>query len=500
MSLSADQAWQSIQGRVRELEALSGAMGVLEWDQQVWMPRGGAEYRGQQQALLQGLAHERVAAPEVGDWLGALRADAGTAADPVRRAALRNLGRSHARAVQVPADLVRAMAEASSRGFADWMTAREADDFAPFAASLTELVRLQRQKVACFAPAAHPYDHLVGEYDPGATTADLRALFVRLEEHLAGFVQAATTSGVAPAALNLEVPVEAQRRLSMRIIKALGFDLGCGRLDESEHPFSMGIGPKDVRLTTHYKPSDLLSSLGGTIHECGHGMYEQGLPEAMAGTTLRAAAGFGLHESQSRFWENMIGRSQAFCEWLAPMVREEVPGSTVSADQLYGAANCVRASLIRIEADEATYNLHILVRFQLETALLEGALEVADLPAAWDAAYQRLLGVRAPSPKKGVLQDVHWSAGLFGYFPSYTIGNLYAAGFTRAMEAALPGMWTQVERGEFQDILGWLRTHVHQRGHEVDPPQVYSDAAGPGDPVDDLMAHLRRRHGALHGL
>jgi carboxypeptidase Taq len=258
------------------------------------------------------------------------------------------------------------------------------------------------------------------------------------------------------------------------------------------------MGRNDVRLTTHLYEDDLLGGLTGTIHEAGHGMYEQGLPADLAGTSIAAAAGMGLHESQSRFWENVIGRSLPFFEWLVPLIKQHFPDDNLSPADWYGHANRVERSLIRIQADEATYNLHIIIRFELELALLSGELSVADLPDAWNAAYRDLLGVSPDSPNDGVLQDVHWSNGLFGYFPSYTIGNLYAASFRYQMQDDVPDMWTNVADGDFGPVLAWLRDKVHRHGHSLDAPDIFRAAVGDRDPVADLMAHLNERQAALN--
>ncbi len=299
--------------------------------------------------------------------------------------------------------------------------------------------------------------------------------------------------------LDLHVPHATLDQLNRSVVAALGFRMDDGRLDASQHPFTVGMHPGDVRLTTHSYETDLLGTLSGTIHETGHGLYEQGMPADLRGTGLCAAAGVGLHESQSRFWENHIGASAPFFAWLAPQLAAAL-GQGPKPWELYAAANRVQPSLIRVKADEATYNLHIIARYELEKQLIEGSLAVDELEEAWDAAYERLLGVRPTSPVEGVLQDVHWSSGYLGYFPSYTIGNLYAASFEAALVDAIPGMWEQVRDGDFGAILGWLRTHVHARGARVDAPQVFAEAVGDRDPVADLVRHLYRRHGNLLGL
>jgi carboxypeptidase Taq len=492
---NTEAAWAQIKGRVGELEALDEVAQLLEWDQQTMMPSGGAPHRGKHLATISGLQHSRLADPSVSDWLDTL---SGTE-DPDQLAAARNLRRRHDRAVRVPVSLVQRLAEASNEGFGTWLQAKAADDFSIFEPSLVKLVALRREEVAHLGPAAHPYDHLLDLFDPGSTTAQLQPMFARLSHELADFIQQVGALD-GPAPLTEAYSVKGQAELSERILAKIGFRTQDGRLDIAAHPFTVSMGTGDVRLTTRYQADELLSGLGSTIHEAGHGMYEQGLPKHWAGTGLAQAAGMGMHESQSRFWENIIGRSEPFIQWMAPIMQEIWPDKQISAEHLYGAANRVQPSLIRVEADEATYNLHIVIRFELELALLAGELEVCDLPEAWASAYERVLGIRPPGPAQGVLQDVHWSAGLFGYFPSYTIGNLYAASFRFKMEEDLPDLWAQVGAGEFQAVLDWLRAHVHALGHSMDAPEIFAHAVGNRDPVADLMAHLKNRHGALYGL
>ena len=490
---STDAAWTALKDRITELEALGGVVQLLEWDQQTMMPSGGAPHRGIQLATITGLMHDKLSDPAVGQWV----ADLGNTTDPICKAAVRNIGRDHDRAVKVPTRLVAEIAAASNAGFGDWMKAREANDFGPFQAALERLVELRREEISHLGAAENPYDHLLDQYDPGSTTAQLQPMFARLRRELAGFLD--DVKGAAgPAAVQGAWDVAVQKRFSDEVIDAMGFRLNDGRLDASEHPFTVGMGTGDVRLTTHLYEDDLLGGLTGTIHEAGHGMYEQGLPSAHAGTGLASAAGMGLHESQSRFWENVIGRSLPFFEWLVPRIHAHFPGDTLSPQDWFGHANRIERSFIRVQADEATYNLHIIIRFELELALLAGELSVAELPEAWNQAYTDLLGITPRNPNEGVLQDVHWSNGLFGYFPSYTIGNLYAASFRFQMEEDLPQMWTDVARGEFTPILDWLRDRVHRHGHMLDAPQIFTQAVGDRDPVDDLMAHLRGRQGALY--
>jgi len=493
-------AWSRIQAHVHDIEALSGVAGLVQWDQQTYQPAKGGQHRAAHMSALMAILHQRLTDSAYGDALQELGedVDAGTATQ-IQVAAHRKLSRAHHRASRVPEDLVRALAAAQSTGFAAWMAAREAEDFAPFAPALEELIRLKRESAACLADDGKLYDVLLQEYDSDARAEDLAATFGRLRAELVPFVKAVAERPTPPA-LDITVDPDGLFRLSERILAAMGFDLSSGRLDRAQHPFTVGIGPQDVRLTTHTYADDILGTLKGTIHEGGHGLYEQGLDPTLAGTGLMTAAGVGIHESQSRFWENIIGGSRPFCSWLAPIMAEELPGCGISADQLYAAANRVVPSLIRVKADEATYNLHIIVRFELERALVDGSLAVADLPEAWDQAYEDVVTVRPGSVCDGVLQDVHWSSGLLGYFPTYTVGNLMAASLKKAMERDVPDVWHLVGGGEFGPVLDWLRTHVHSRGATADPADIVSDVAGDRDQVADLMDHLRGRHGALVGL
>jgi carboxypeptidase Taq len=488
-----ETTWNAFTGRVAELEALGGVVQLLEWDQQTMMPAGGSAHRGTQLSTITGMMHDRLADPQLGGWLSELADQS----DPVRVAAVRNVRRDHERATKIPTRLVSEIAQASNDGFGAWMTAREADDFAPFQASLERLVDLRKQEIACLGDGDHPYDCLLDQYDPGSTTAQLEPMFARLRSELSAFIQE-VSSGTGPAEVKGQWDVAGQKLFSDHVIRAIGFRLNDGRLDPAEHPFTVGMGTGDVRLTTHYYENDLLGGLTGTIHEAGHGMYEQGLPVAHAGIGVANAAGMGMHESQSRFWENVVGRSLPFFQWLVPLIREQWPNDTTTPDDWYGHANRVERSFVRVQADEATYNLHIIIRFELELQLLTGALSVADLPEAWNAAYTQLLGITPSTPNEGVLQDVHWSNGLFGYFPSYTIGNLYAASFRFQMEQDVPDMWERVAVGDFAPILGWLRDKVHQHGHIMDAPEIFANAVGERDPVADLMNHLRGRQGSLY--
>ncbi|NOY24746.1 MAG: carboxypeptidase M32 [Oligoflexia bacterium] len=495
---TADSAWKQLRDHIQEMDDLANTDGLLSWDEHVWMPPSGGAGRGRQKALLSRLYHQAVISPELGEWLETIASDPTSMQDPVRAASVRNLRHTRDRSLKLPASLVSAKAEATSAGFAAWVQARRDEDFSGFQAPLTHIIDLSRQEAACLGPVSHPYDALIDHYDAGLNLASINALFQPLTTALVDLLD--RIRGATPLARHLlAVPVDAQRRIHRRVVETLGFDLSRGRLDEAPHPFTMGLGPLDVRLTTRYEPDDLMAGLLATVHETGHGLYEQGLPQDLTGTFVDSAASTGVHESQSRFWENVIGRSRPFLAWLVGVVEEE-SGVHADLDKVYTSANRVAPSHIRVEADEVTYNLHIALRTRLEAALIGGELEVPDLPTAWADLAQELLGIRPQKLSEGVLQDVHWSTGLIGYFPSYTLGNIYSAALTERIEADLPDLWDHVAQADLAPILQWQRDQVHTKGHLLDGVALIESICPGRDPVAALVRHLERRHGALYGV
>ncbi len=494
-SLVTETSWDALVDHIGSIETLRGVLGTLGWDEQTMMPPNAQKLRGRQRALLSRLAHDRMTDPRIGDWL----ADLEDAEDPVQRACHRNLGRVYRRERRVPGELVDQLARARSDGFAAWIDAKKHADFSRFAPHLSTLLDLSRRRAEAIDPDRHPYEVLLEEFDPGTSVASLRAMFARLRDGLTPLLSAIATRPQIPV---LDTPLDTtkQKALHSDVAAALGYDFDGGRLDHAEHPFTTGLGQGDVRITTHIMERDLLGGLGSTIHEAGHGLYEQGLPYQHTGTTVAHAASYGLHESQSRFWENFIGRSAPFCRWLATRVEAHFPGAGIDGELLFCASNRVERGLIRVQADEVTYNLHVIVRFELELALFEGTLAVDDLPAAWNARYEEYLGVQPPDDTQGVLQDVHWSGAAFGYFPSYTLGNLYASSLGAKLESELPDLWSRVEAGDFAPVLAFLREHVHQHGHLHEAPDVIHAAVGERDHVDDLLTYLWDRHGTLYGV
>ena len=468
------------------------------------MPPKGSEFRGRQLALLAGLRHERATSPRIGELLAVLEGSALVAeADSGPAAVVRELRRRYDRAVKLPRALVEELARTTSAAHPEWAASRKEDNYARFRPWLEKILLLKREQAQALANGGPLYDALLDEYEPGARSADLAALFTDLGPGLTSLSRAITASGKQTPADLLRKPAspEKQRLFSETVAAAIGFDFDAGRLDTSAHPFCCGIGPGDVRLTTRFRADDLGDALFSTLHEAGHGMYEQGLDPEQHGTPLGEAVSLGVHESQSRLWENLVGRSRPFWDHFFPLARslfrEALAG--MSYDTFFRAINRVAPSLIRTQADEVTYNLHVLVRFELEQALLSGDLKPADLPGAWTAAYQKHLGVTPTSDADGCLQDVHWSSGLFGYFPTYTLGNVFAAQLFAAAREKLGDLDSAFRRGDFTGLLGWLRTHIHRHGQRYPATELIRRATGQPVSSKPLLEGLRRKYGELFG-
>jgi carboxypeptidase Taq len=481
---------------------LTSTSALLGWDQEVCMPPGGGELRSKQLALLAELAHRRATDERVGGWLATCAGDAGLRADAVAAANVQQWRRDFDRATRLPGTLVAELAEVESRAQQEWATARQNSDFAHFRPWLERMVSLQRQKAECLrAPGQPLWDALADLYEPGMNQRELTLLFAPLRQRLTALLDRLRGGRAPTGAFARHEFDEARQEAFVRaVLAAIGFDGRRGRLDRSAHPFCTGAGG-DVRLTTRFHKDNVLDALSSTMHEGGHGLYEQGMLQEHLGTPLGEAASLGIHESQSRLYENQVGRSRAFWSWCRQRAREHlgVAVDPFPAEAIYRDANRVAASLIRVEADECTYNLHVMVRFQLEPQLLSGELPVADLPAAWNAAYQDHLGVAVPDDRRGCLQDVHWSCGLFGYFPTYTLGNLYAAQLAAAAARALGDLDGQLARGEFAPLRGWLREHVHRHGRRHEPAELCRLATGAPLSSEPFLAHLERKLTGVYG-
>ena len=500
--------YRELLAEMREMAVLASVNGTLGWDQEVMMPPAAAGLRGDQSALLSALLHERRTAPALGDLIAACEADAETMADPDAAANLRNLRHDYDRATKLPTELVREMAEVSTLSMSRWREARENGDFAAFAPWLERLVGLNRATAEALGvpPGGELYDALLENYEPGMRAAELDRVFGELRAGLVPLIGELREVGTRPDTAWMDIPlaVDAQVAFNRGVVERMGFDFSGGRLDVSTHPFCESAGPGDTRMTTRYEEKQLLSALHGTMHETGHGLYEQGLPKPERfGEPLAEAASMGIHESQSRMWENLVGRSRPFWEWALPELQRQVGDPAVAAldvDTVYRGLNVVEPGLIRIESDEATYNLHIMLRFDLERALLRGDLAVADLPGAWNERVRADLGLEVPGDKEGVLQDIHWSMGAIGYFPTYTLGNLYAAQLWDALGRDLPDLDDQLRRGEFGGLLGWLRTHVHAHGRRYTAPELCQRATGRPLSHEPLLRYLEGKLRPVYGL
>ena len=488
----------ALRTRMAELSDLQALGALMFWDQNTMMPPNGAAARAEMAATLQRTLHAVETDPELGRLLDALEpwaAGEDPEADDVRL--VHWARRDFEKSVRVPADLAAAITHAKAIGLQAWQEALAADDFSRFQAALERHLELRHRYVECFEGFAHPYDVLLDDFEPGLTTAELRPLLAELREALVPLVAAAgdpeqpRNDGVFSG----ESTIESQRAAVLEMLEAIGYDPDGWRLDPALHPFAQSLATTDIRLTTKYDVRDFGVALYSVLHEFGHGLYEASVDPGLARTTLAEPVSLGVHESQSRMWENVIGRSRPFCAWVLPLLRRHFPGQydAIGPTALYRAVNTVQPSLIRIEADETTYNLHIILRFELELALMEGSLAVRDLPAAWNEATERLLGLPVPTDAEGVLQDTHWGGGLIGYFPTYTIGNLMAAQLWERIEADFDDVADLVERGDLGPLREWLRVNVHHHGRKLYPRELLRRVTGEELRVDPFLGYLRAK-------
>jgi carboxypeptidase Taq len=482
---------------VGEVMDLKHAADLVEWDERVYMPSSGVTVHGEMSATLRRLAHEKFISAALGDAIDAARRETSSEdpdSDTARMVAV--TARDYDKATRVPAEFVAEQASAVSAAQHVWARARAESDFAMFQPHLQKVIDLKRRYVTFFPPADHPYDVLLDEYEPGLKTADVRRLFEQLRPRQVALIRRVGDRPAPPQEF-LRAPY-AESDLwgfAVEVITAFGFDWKRGRQDKSVHPFAMGIGSDDVRITTRWVEGQPLSLLFGTMHEAGHALYEQGVSGAHHRSVLEGGASLGIHESQSRLWENLVGRSRGFWDHFYPALQARSPAlAGVAADDFYAAVNRVEPSLIRVEADEATYNLHVMLRVELELALIEGTLSVADAPAAWNERMQEYLGLTPPDAAKGVLQDIHWSAGLFGYFATYTLGNVIAAQLWSRFAAVHPSRDQDIAGGRFAPLLEWLRRELHQHGRKFEPQELVTRITGsPIDP-EPYLQYLEQKY------
>lgn len=490
---------------VREVSDIESASAVLYWDQSTYMPLGGAAARGRQRATLDRIAHEKLTAPMMGELLEALRPFAAEHPDDSDEAALiRVTRRDYEKATRVPSRFVAERSAHSAASYAAWVKARPAHDFAAVQPYLEKTVDLSRQLADFFPGYDHIADPLIDFADPGMKAETIRALFADLRAELTPLMQAITRHPPADdRCLHRHYPEAAQWAFGQQIIEQFGYDFQRGRQDKTAHPYMTPFSLDDVRITTRVDEHDLSQALFSTLHEGGHALYEQGIHPAYEATSLGRGTSAGVHESQSRLWENQVGRSRGFWEHYYPLLQKTFPGrlDDLSLDQFYRAINKVQRSLIRTDADEVTYNLHVMLRFDLELALLEGELAVRDLPEAWRGRFEADFGIPVPDDRDGVLQDVHWFGGLVGgAFQGYTLGNLLSAQFFSLAMAAHPDIPAQIARGQFATLLNWLRENIYVHGSKYTAPELIERVTGGPLRIDPYMAYLREKYGELYDI
>ena len=502
MARERDSVYELLKNRLATISDLRSAKSLLFWDQQTYMPGGGVAGRAEQMATLSRLAHEMLTDDETKGLL-----DASGEPDPSSEegALLRRALRDYERATKLPAELVAETSRATALAEPDWVRAREESDWPLFAPHLERILDLKREAAEALGYEDHPYDALLDAYEPGAEKARLEIMFQELKEGVLPLIRAVVAKGDGKdraAPLSGAFGEARQEEFGRAVISAFGYDWERGRQDSSVHPFCINFGPGDVRITTRFDGGWLAPALFGTMHEAGHALYEQGVDPSYARTPLGGGTSMGVHESQSRLWENLVGRSRAFWSHYYPKLREvfsEVLGE-IDAREFYGAINVLEPSEIRVEADEVTYNLHILLRFELEVALIEGSLSVADLPAAWNSKMEEYLGVIPKNDSAGVLQDIHWADGLFGYFPTYAIGNVLSVQLFDEAVRAHPEIAEHIREGEFSALLGWLRENVHRHGSRYYPNELVERATGRSLDTAPYLRYLEDKFGELYDL
>lgn len=485
-------SWNRLKETLQRLERLHAVESLLEWDEQVNLPPAAAAYRGRQRAELSALIHREQTAPEIGQWLDALEADREKYSES-DHVVLRFARREYDRETKLPLDFVRHRAESQSHAYHAWLEARHQNDFPAFAPHLEEQIRFARQEAAYLGHEDDAYDYWIDRFDPGMDATTINELFTRLKQTLVPLVRDILGRRPSPPENALHgFPVDRQERFLRSVLNRLGLDFNRTRLDRSPHPFCSG-NRYDTRLTTRFFEDNPMDSLFSSIHEAGHGLYEQGLPEEHLGTALGEAAGMTIHESQSRLWENQVGRSRAFWTYWEPQYRATFPDqlAALDPDQFYRQITAVRLNPIRVDADEVTYNLHIILRFELEQLLFRGDLAVSELPETWNRLSRELLGLTPKNDAEGVLQDVHWSGGAFGYFPSYCLGNMLAAQLWYTAQNQVPNLDESIRRGEYSPLLDWLRQKVHRHGKLYDARKLARRVTGKELGPEDLIRHLK---------
>ncbi len=491
--------------RLTEISHLISALALLGWDQEVYMPKKGAEARSGAIARLSSLAHNAVVALDEDGLLTALKKELDNDHLKGKNAIIvAETWRSFEREKKLPEHFVRELAQTTSRAQGVWAEARQNNNFKLFLPWLAKIIKLKRQEAEYIGYRNSPYDALIDGYEPGMTAEEAWKILTDLKDFLTPFLKKIQVAKgkIKLKSLKGKFPLDQQVAFNRSVVEKIGFDFEAGRIDTTTHPFASGLHPLDVRITTRYRESDFLYSFGSIIHEAGHGLYEQGLPAEHFGTPLAESISLGIHESQSRMWENIVGKSKSFWRYFYPKLQKvfPLPFKKISLEEFYRSINAVTPSLIRTEADEVTYNLHVILRFELEKEMIEGTIDLKDLPQIWKNKMRDYFGITVPNDSFGVLQDVHWSAGLFGYFPTYSFGNLYSAQFFAALHRAIPDLETKMAQGQFTEIREWLRTHIHRHGKAYTASQLVKKVTGEDLTSAYFIDYLKDKYGKIYSL
>ncbi|HMD88332.1 MAG TPA: carboxypeptidase M32 [Anaerolineaceae bacterium] len=500
----ADEKFKKLESSQNEISDLSYAIALLGWDQQTYMPVGGAEDRGDQLASLERILHLKITSDEIGKLLEDLIPYAGQLEPDSDEARLIKITRrDYIKRTKVSPDWVAEYARATTVAETAWEHAKQTSNFVEFQPFLETVVRLKREYAQFFAPFEHVYDPLLDDYEPGLKTTELQAIFDDLRPQQVELIRKIMEKPqVDDSFLHQAFPEQEQWDFGVSILSDMGFDWKRGRQDKSVHPFTTSFGLGDVRITTHFNPNHSMSALFSSMHEGGHALYEQGISPKLRRTPLAGGASMAIHESQSRMWENLVGRSESFWSHYYPRLQQKFSSQLGNVDwfTFYKGINKVEPSLVRVEADEATYNLHIMLRMQLEIAMMEGSLEVKDLPEAWNAGMKEYLGLTPPNNALGVLQDVHWSGGSIGYFPTYTLGNLISVQLWKQIHKDIPDLDRQIGNGQLGNLLDWLRLNIHQHGAKFEPQELVQRVTGSNIDAKPYIQYLQEKFGQIYKL
>jgi carboxypeptidase Taq len=501
--MSSD-SYQKLTDRLEELTSLNGIAGILHWDQEVIMPSGGVEFRAKQMSTLAGILHEKSTDPAIGDWLNDLESRPVNDFDFYQAANIREAKRDYEREVKIPKKLAQEMAELSSTSRQVWVKARQENSFKDFVPCIKRWIELRKKWASHIEPDKSAYDVNIDVYERGGSTEKFEVIFEKVKQELIPLVKAIQENGknLDSSFLEGDFSTEKQKELGKQISEEIGFAFDKGRMDVSVHPFCGGSHPTDVRITTRYRSDNFVESLYAVIHETGHGLYEQGRMERDRNLPVSEHLSMGIHESQSLFWERMIAQSESFCHCYLPKFKEAFPGKLgdVSVRKFYEGINFSEPSFIRVEADEVTYPLHIILRFEIEKGLFDGSISPDDLPGIWNDKMETYLGIRPKTDSEGALQDIHWSMGSFGYFPSYTLGAMYACQFFNALKKKDPDVEEKIKSGKYVDIKEWLNEKIHQKGRLYSTDDLVTQVTGEPLNPDHFIQYLKDKYSDIYQL